>query len=639
VIVLLILTGLVFAVHPISVAYAEPIAPVVGVWSQLYESSNVTDPSLGVRSSVVFGVNVTGAPAFNGYEFSLYYDPGFLKAQSVDFTTGTVFNAPFAAKNDLSVPGVVSVSVVNLGSAFDSGSGVLMHVSFLVTGVGVSPLTLDQGIADPGVGTQSWTRLVLGYTTIPVTTSDGYFKNDVSRLGPVSDFELTPINSSDGDVKVFDSSQSFDPGNSDGANKGVAEYSWDFGDGVAVSTFFPVIAHRFGGLQAPGFSGSFSVRLTVIDSDDSFEGMITRVVTVSSSLAPSTNFLVFTPGAAVPLFAGGSYATTVTVFSLGGFQGNVSLSTHIFPNIPNGPVVSILPSVELSPDGFAGTFMIITTNSSTPPGNHGVIITGTSGTLSNSALARLTILRSTSFPRISISNYFTDAAGNGLPIDSNESPSVGVVLVQGTVRSTTPGQVLAWMNLTNTGTVSFSSLNVVEELPLNWTVSPSTGKSQGAVHIFFEFGNRTLLDITRTATFELSGTSPESLDLTLDNITRTLAGKTLEPGESILLSAKLDYGLTGMSFPTGEFPLRYRIATAAVARTPTGFSIAATTASAIFHADAKIMGDVNGDLKVNVLDLALVAYSFNSRPGDTNWNSGPEEGFQNSCRVLLRGRG
>src|SRR5207237_7936919 len=122
------------------------------VWSSAYGSSNVTDTTLVVGAILTIEINVMGAPAFNGYEFSLYYDPGFLRAQSMDFTTGTVFNAPFVARHDLCQAGTVAVAVVNLGSSFSGGGGILLLIQFLFISVGVGPLTLAQGTASPGLG-------------------------------------------------------------------------------------------------------------------------------------------------------------------------------------------------------------------------------------------------------------------------------------------------------------------------------------------------------------------------------------------------------------------------------------------------------------------------------------------------------
>jgi len=33
-----------------------------------------------------------------------------------------------------------------------------------------------------------------------------------------------------------------------------------------------------------------------------------------------------------------------------------------------------------------------------------------------------------------------------------------------------------------------------------------------------------------------------------------------------------------------------------------------------------ILGDVNGDGKVSLQDLVLLAYIYSSKPGDANWN-------------------
>lgn len=620
--------------------HAQPALPVVGVWSDSYGSANVTDTTLVVGSMVTFEMNVTGAPPFNGYELTLYYDPGYLKAQSDDFATGTVFNAPLVAKNDLSQPGTVAVAVVNLGSSFNLGSGTLFHITFLVTNIGVSPLTLAQGIGNPGVGAQSWTRLVLGFATIDVTTTDGYFKNDLSRTGPVPVFNTTPTNPLQGETIIFDSSASFDPENMTGPSRGISQYIWDFGDGTSFGTLFPAISHRFGGIQPVGFTGNFSVRLTVVNNNNRvFEGMITDRLAVSTNPPPATNFGLATieggDGSPPIVFgSGGSSTSSVAVQSLGGFQGNVSVTSLVVPTVPDGPDVSFAPSLlQVSSGSRVQTFMTVTTSLNTPPGNYGIIITGNGGGLSNSILVSLTILKSTSFPRITVRNFFTDGSGSRLPVDSTGSPSVNVVLAHGTVRSTNPGQVLAWTNLTNTGTVSFSSLRMETQLPSDWTVSQPNQHSVKDVFVFFEFGNRTILDITRSVSVSVSGSSPETVDLTVNNLTGTPAGTTLDPHDSLLLSVKLDYALVGTRHLPSNFPVTYQTNAIGIAWSLENFAgvTVSATGSAIFNANAKVLGDVNGDLTVNILDLALVAYSFNSTPGTANWN--PAANLEGSGKI------
>ena len=47
-----------------------------------------------------------------------------------------------------------------------------------------------------------------------------------------------------------------------------------------------------------------------------------------------------------------------------------------------------------------------------------------------------------------------------------------------------------------------------------------------------------------------------------------------------------------------------------------------------------IPGDVNGDRRVNVLDAILIANSFNSKPGDTNWNPNADVDCDDKVNIL-----
>ena len=174
---------------------------------------------------------------------------------------------------------------MNLGSAFSGGSGVLAFFTFDIKGVGVSPFVLAAGTSQPAEGGGAlqgdWTRLVLGGTFIDVSTSDGYFQNvqDIpNRIGPIAGFTFSPMDPQKGQNVVFDASSSFDPDNSTG--KGIRDYIWDFGDGFSVSVgSVPFVSHLYRVLDLP-VSGNFSARLTVIDTDNHFEGMITHLVSI-----------------------------------------------------------------------------------------------------------------------------------------------------------------------------------------------------------------------------------------------------------------------------------------------------------------------------------------------------------------------
>jgi len=283
---------------------------VVSVFSTQYGSANITDTSLQAGSIFQVQVDVKNAPFFNGYEFALYYDQNYISVSSYDTSTGTVFDNPFLSPSSFKGAGALRLSVVNVNDGhnnngfFTGGSGLLANIVFsVVKAGGVSPLTLAAGIADPGpfaappggicpscpVGTPNWTRLVASGSLpngtivsnmIQVATSDGYFKNVSGKSGPIASFAFSPTNPSQGDTVTFNATSSFDPDSSSPQNHGIMEYLWDFGDlspEANQTSFIPVITHVFdtGGSLPRLFFGNFSIRLTVIDQDNGFQGMKT----------------------------------------------------------------------------------------------------------------------------------------------------------------------------------------------------------------------------------------------------------------------------------------------------------------------------------------------------------------------------
>ncbi len=289
--------------------------PIVGVFSSLHNSANFTDTSLIAGSIFSVQVNVTNAPLFNGYEFVLYYDQNYISVSSFDLTTNTVFDSPYQSTGSYNGPGALRLSVVNLNNGnnnkgfFSGGSGMLANITFSVVAAGgVSPLVLAAGIANPSSEAAppgalcpqcpnkapDWTRLIADgnlpdgtavSSKIQVDTSNGYFRNVIGNPGPVGSFTISPSNPSQGDTVSFNATASFDPDNLLSHNNGTAEYSWDFGDLSPDSTktvVFPITTHAFLSVSGAGqFTGNFSVRLTVKDADQGFEGMVVREVTVS----------------------------------------------------------------------------------------------------------------------------------------------------------------------------------------------------------------------------------------------------------------------------------------------------------------------------------------------------------------------
>src|SRR2546428_4869899 len=204
--------------------------------------------------------------------------------------------------------------------------------------------------------------------------------------------------------------------------------------------------------------------------------------------------------------------------------------------------------------------------------------------------------------RLSVHGFFTDSSLNPLPLDSNGNPMVNVVLARNIVESTNPGQVLAWVNVSNTGSTPLQSLKLNETLPVDWTVNPVWMPSKGATHVYY--ANTTSLatnpEITDPSTITVTAGNPEVVHLAISSLSATAIGHPLLPGQSVLLSVKLTYGLikTGQSF--ASYPRNYTDTASAVAWTQasyTGTKVSATS-SGFFVAYAKVVGDPGGDAPI-----------------------------------------
>ncbi len=396
ILILLTLTSSSILIHPAAAASSAleqvpgqpPETATVGVWSDTYQSSNITDTTLTPTSLFTIEINATNAPAFNGYELFLYYDPNILQAQSIDFTTGTVFTNPFVVRRELAPAGTVRIVEVNLGSAFKGTTGTLAHVSFKVLALGVSPLTLAAGLQQPSTFAQEWTRLVLGDQPIDTAASDGYFGNIDDKSGPIASFTTNPALPQLGDEVVFDASASFDPDDNILPDRGIARYLWDFGHGFATSTIFPLIVHRFTTRQGHVFSGDLSIRLTVLDTNNGFLGMKTMHIRISQTPRPPRTFNLSTSRQSPLIISPGSSNTlTVSLATLFGFNGLcfkgicfITVKATVTPQVRSGPTVSLSPSTVITAArGTADSTLTVSTLLNTPPGRYVIVLQATSG--------------------------------------------------------------------------------------------------------------------------------------------------------------------------------------------------------------------------------------------------------------------
>src|SRR2546426_4726188 len=132
--------------------------------------------------------------------------------------------------------------------------------------------------------------------------------------------------------------------------------------------------------------GSYSVTITGTTGSMSHQTTVT-VNIVDFSLTASPSSVTISPGS--------STASTISLKSLGGFPGTITLSTA---SSPPGPTLSLsCTRVTLSSGGTGTTTLTISTQSSTPVGDYTVTVAGSSGALSHSTSVLVSVKNTPDF--------------------------------------------------------------------------------------------------------------------------------------------------------------------------------------------------------------------------------------------------
>ena len=155
-------------------------------------------------------------------------------------------------------------------------------------------------------------------------------------------------------------------------------FNWAFGDG-ATGIGNP-LSHSYSA------SGTYTVLLTVQDSVGA-TASTSQALTVAQPATP--DFAISSNPATLRIAPGASGSSTITLASVGGFAGTITLSATISPA---GPAVSLNPtSLTLASGGGGTSTLTVSTQSSTPLGNYTVIVNGAGGSLSHSTTVQVSV--------------------------------------------------------------------------------------------------------------------------------------------------------------------------------------------------------------------------------------------------------
>ena len=140
--------------------------------------------------------------------------------------------------------------------------------------------------------------------------------------------------------------------------------------------------------RSTGLLGNFSARLTVVDSDNGFEGMQTQQLTVSE-----TPLALAASSTALTIIKGDSETTMLTLTNQIGSPETVALSGTLSPVVARSPAVSVNPST-FTLVGHATLYILLTVSTRHPTrtGNYNVTVTAITSTFSSSIQIQVTVI-------------------------------------------------------------------------------------------------------------------------------------------------------------------------------------------------------------------------------------------------------
>jgi hypothetical protein len=114
---------------------------------------------------------------------------------------------------------------------------------------------------------------------------------------------------------------------------------------------------------------------------------ILRVVT-----PPSPDFAITSSPSSMNVTRGSATSPTLTLTSIGGFAGQVNLTSSISPSNGSSPTLSLNPNrVTLLSGGTGNTVLTVNTSGGTSLGTYTIVVLGVSGTLANTVSITLTV--------------------------------------------------------------------------------------------------------------------------------------------------------------------------------------------------------------------------------------------------------
>jgi uncharacterized membrane protein len=173
-----------------------------------------------------------------------------------------------------------------------------------------------------------------------------------------------------------------------GFDYGIGPYIVQVPAGGSVNSTLTLTAYAGGNNAAPG---TYAITVTGTSLSIVHSTQLTAIVTTN----PVPDLTLDASPLFVHVTQGGSNSTTITIKSIAGLSGTISLAASTTPVDPNIGLSLNPPSVQLSPDGTATSNLTITATSTASLLGYNFTVTGTIGTLTRGVYGNILVSSAT----------------------------------------------------------------------------------------------------------------------------------------------------------------------------------------------------------------------------------------------------